>query len=235
MHWIGVDLSGPTNTADTAGFCFRSASGVAPVRRGRASRGGASPPNGFASASLECVGGGVGLADAEILALVAAVPAERGLIVALDAPLSYNPGGGDRPADRELRARLVRAGLRAGSVMAPTTTRMAYLTLRGISVAHAILRARPDAVVVETHPAGAMVLRGAPAEQVAEMKRSPSAREALVKWLGSRGLPGPPDVGGSDHGVAALACVLAARELERGRVVFDARADPPHHPFRFVC
>jgi hypothetical protein len=36
------------------------------------------------------------------------------IAVGLDAPLSYNPGGGDRPADACLRKAVVGAGLRQG-------------------------------------------------------------------------------------------------------------------------
>ena len=59
---------------------------------------------------------------------------EDEVVSGLDARLSYNIGGGDRPGDAALRAAIIAAGLRPGTVMAPTFSRMAYLTLRGITV-----------------------------------------------------------------------------------------------------
>ena len=206
---LGLDLAGPGNATDTAAALCR-----------------------VVGDGLELVESHLGLADADIAAML---PAAGDLVVGLDAPLSYQPGGGDRAGDRDLRARLRELGLASGTVMAPTMTRMAYLTLRGISVARLIGSLRPDARVVEVHPAGALVMRGAPVADVREMKRSAAARGRLIAWLGGRisGTGLSPDAG--DHEVAAAAAALAAGDWSRGRPAWSRDAEPPHHPHDYVC
>ncbi|MHC5005601.1 MAG: DUF429 domain-containing protein, partial [Planctomycetota bacterium] len=108
---LGIDLSGPSNAADTVAVLCRSADDGLRL--------------------VDCVRGAD---DPAIIGLAGAVPADALLVAGLDAPLSYNVGGGDRAADAQLRALARRLGLSAGTVMAPTMTRMAYLTLRGIAV-----------------------------------------------------------------------------------------------------
>jgi len=99
MDVIGIDLAGPCNAADTAVAAFRA--------------------NGRSLVLQERL---VGADDATIAALIARARPDANLVVGLDAPLSYNDGGGDRPADRLLRARAVAAGLLPGSIMPPTLT-----------------------------------------------------------------------------------------------------------------
>jgi len=88
MDVIGIDLSGPSNAADTATTAFRA--------------------GGHMLVLQEPV---VGADDAAIAALISRARPAGDLVVGLDAPLSYNDGGGDRPADRLLRARAIAAGL----------------------------------------------------------------------------------------------------------------------------
>ena len=209
---IGVDLSGPTNTKDTAAACFRLEAG-----------------------GIVCVSAGLGYTDAALCDLVSSVGAQEPLVIGLDAPLSYQPGGGDRRRDTRLRRRLVEAGLPSGTVMAPTMTRMAYLTLRGVAVARAVGLVAPRARIVEVHPGGAMVLRGAPAEAVRTMKQHASSRRTVVRWLTSQGITGLPREGVSDHEVASFACALAAWKWMRGHPVWQAAASLPLHPYDFVC
>ena len=159
---VGIDLSGPANAADTALII------------------------GHATAeSLELYESRLGVSDTSILALarkLAAGPA----VLALDAPLSYNEGGGDRPSDRHLRRKIIDAGMASGSVMSPTMTRMAYLTLRGIAVARGIQSvAGPTVRIVEVHPGATMALRGAPIEAVRGFAKQPEARTELLRWLGT--------------------------------------------------
>jgi len=116
IHVLGLDLAGPTNHDDTAAVLSRVTAG------------------GWEQAVTR-----TGLDDDALTAwLRELVPAAADLVVGLDAPLSYNPGGGDRPADRALRRLLTEHGLASGTVMAPTMTRMAYLTLRGVVVARTL-------------------------------------------------------------------------------------------------
>lgn len=209
---IGVDLSGPSNVEDTAAVALEDDGAY----RWHAA----------------------GLGDRELLERLAEEGRRAQLVVGLDAPLSYNPGGGDRPADWALRHAVQESGLAGGSVMPPTMTRMAYLTLRGMTVA----RMLADEWVVardricEVHPGAAMALRGADPEVVRAMKSSEEARHTLVDWLREAGLTDLPEtIAASDHLIAAAAAALAAWRWHVGHPRFLAPSDPPHHPFPVVA
>lgn len=209
---VGIDLSGPSNTADTAAAWFTAD-----------------------EAGLELCGCRQGLDDEALLDLVASAAEPSDLVLGLDAPLSYNPGGGDRPVDRELRKLVIARGLSSGSVMAPTMPRMAYLTLRGVSVARAIERAAPAARIVEVHPGASMVLRGASSDDVRSMKSDATSRRRLVSWLAEQGLQVLPEDESSDHEVAAFACALAAWSWSSGNSVWLMKAGGTLSPYDFAC
>jgi predicted nuclease with RNAse H fold len=220
---VGVDLAGPSNVADTALASFSSA-GEAQHESG-----------------LRLTGWRTHATDATLLRVVeellGAAGATATVVVGLDAPLSYNPGGGDRAPDEALRQRLCAAGLPSGCVMPPTMTRMAYLTLRGVVVARLLGQALGDRVrIVEVHPTGAMALRGAPVAALVEMKRSLAARREIADWLRGAGVHGLEAVlDPSHHLLAACAAALAAADWAAGRPAWLAPASPPHHPFDFAC
>ena len=91
--------------------------------------------------------------------------------------------------------------------------RMVYLTLRGIVLARMLETLKPDfdLRIVEVHPGASMLLRNAPANEVANFKRERSARSRLLQWLETQGLEGisrAEDV--ADHFVAACAAALAS-------------------------
>jgi predicted nuclease with RNAse H fold len=115
-------------------------------------------------------------------------------------------------------------------------TRMAYLTLRGISVARALGTIDADLSIVEVHPGAAMAARGAPVEDVRALKGDADARARLLDWLGTQGLD---DLDAltlpTDHDVAAAAAALAAWRWRLGEATFCHRADPPLHPFDVAC
>ena len=226
MIAIGVDLSGPGNTADTALVEWEFEEGDHCPDRDR--------PALTARVS--------GVTDLEIWNRVAAALERDEVVVGLDAPLSYQPGGGDRPGDSALRRVLVARGLPSGSVMPPTLTRMIYLTARGMAVARGVeqvviggRRAR----IVEVHPSGALVLRGADVQAVRVMKREASARATLFKWLRRQGLGGPNEFMtsdmGRDHLIAACAAAWAARDWARERPLWLWPAQPPEYPFDYAC
>lgn len=98
MFFLGMDLSGPSNSKDTVLVAFKPSE----------------------SGSLIFHDSVTGADDNDILCFIR--QCKRDMVVGLDAPLSYNIGGGDRPADAELRRNLIAAGLKSGSVMAPTMT-----------------------------------------------------------------------------------------------------------------
>jgi uncharacterized protein len=211
MQIIGIDLSGPTNTAETALAWFR-----------------------VDGQGLVYEGSRVGATDQQILNLVSNLGGD--LVFGLDAPLSYNPGGGDRPADQDLRQRLVAAGLVSGSVMTPTMTSMAYLTLRGISVARFLSASNHNTRFVEVHPAGCMVLRGADRDAVRGMKTSQEARRKLLAWLDRQGLTGAAQLDPeTSHLVAACASALAAWKWSINRSVWITPASFPFHPYDLAC
>lgn len=209
---FGVDLSGPANIADTAVACFR-VDGRALIHE-------------FTRTGAD---------DEAIRELIALVSAGEDVAIGLDAPLSYQAGGGDRPSDADLRRRLSAAGLPPGCVMAPTLTKMAYLTLRGIAVARTITLEAPLARIVEVHPGGVMALGGAPVEAVKTFRRRPDARAALTRWLQKQALKKMPGGEVSEHVVAAYACALGAWRWRRGESVWIAHADPPHRPYDYAC
>ena len=214
MRIIGVDLAGPCNVRDTAVVWLREEGGI-----------------------LELEGSEGSSEDATLFALTRELAASGEVAVGLDAPLSYNPGGGDRPADASLRKIVTGAGLSSGSVMTPTMTRMAYLALRGVVVARGLEAvASANARIVEVHPGAAMVLRGAPAKLVRGLKWSRGARRELVGWLQDQGLRG---LGAwrnpSAHTLAAAAAALAAWRWSCANPAWLWPASPPHHPYDLAC
>ena len=208
MRILGLDLSGPTNTADTCLTAFEE-------RDGRL-------------AFLEAL---TDAGDLQVLQAVQRLAGEGELALGLDAPLSYQPGGGDRSADRELRARLQELGGGAG-VMTPTMTRMAYLTLRGVTLTRLLAGRR----LVEVHPGAVLLLRGAARADVAGFKRDPQARLRLLDWMEARGLDNlPRQAWPSDHFVAACAAALGAWDWALGKPAWIHPAEPPLHPYDFAC
>jgi predicted nuclease with RNAse H fold len=133
---------------------------------------------------------------------------EAPVVVGLDAPLSYEPGGGQRVRDKKLRKEIVQRGLRPGAVMAPMAPRMVYLTLRGIVLAQVLsaLRTEHQVRVVEVHPGASLSFRDAPLDAILTFSTDETAREALLEWLPSQHIQGirPPAPCGS-HFVAACA------------------------------
>ena len=209
---VGIDLSGPSNAADTCVVVARDR-GARPV---------------FVR-SLQSA------TDEELLAFVGRLRSEH-LVVGLDAPLSYQPGGGLRDRDRALQRLLTRHGMRPGSVMPPTFNRMAYLTLRGMAVAPLLSTlAHPSLQVIEVHPGAALCLAGAPIEAVVGFKKHSRHRAAIHRWLSAGALRSVPSGPMSDHFIAACGAVLAAWRWSRGASLWQAPAVPPFHPYPFAA
>jgi predicted nuclease with RNAse H fold len=214
MKIVGIDLSGPRNFADTCLVSFEE-------RR----------------AEIHCVDVREGADDIQILEAISRLGPEEQIVIGIDAPLSYNPVGGDRPADAELR-RLVHTHGGGAGIMPPTMIRMVYLTLRGLQLTRVLESLRPeyDLRIVETHPGACMILRGADTDDVRNFKRYAVARGHLLDWLEAKGLkrishtePVP------DHYVAACAAALGAWQWSLGKSMWCFAAEPPYHLYDFAC
>ncbi len=215
MQVLGIDLAGPANIEETSVVRFCAS-------------------NGALSYVPETYKG----SDSSIQSLAECLAELEPLVIGLDAPLSYQPGGGDRVRDSQLRRLIIDAGMRPGSVMAPTATRMVYLTLRGVTVAARLrgIQSKQTISVVEVHPGAAMGLRGAPLESVKTYKDSAHSRSQLLQWLASEGLSnltGNSEC--SSHFVSACAAALAAWHWQRKSSVWISRAEEPWHPYDFSC
>ncbi len=214
MLVAGIDLSGPANAADTCLAIF--------TEKGK---------------SLNFLDRLQGADDQAIFQAISSTDAGDRVVIGIDAPLSYNPAGGDRPSDAALRNLVLGKGGGVG-VMTPTMTRMVYLTLRGISLARTLETLRPglDLRIMEIHPGACMLLRGAPAADVRAFKRNPPARRHLLHWMETQGLKHlPQDRNLPDHFVAACAAALGAWQWSLGRPVWIHPAQPPVHPYDFAC
>jgi uncharacterized protein len=210
---IGVDLAGPSNVADSACFVFHAENGRLDLLQHLST-----------------------LSDTDFCQLLQSYSSQQSVVIGLDAPLSYQPGGGDRPADYALRKQLVESGLKSGTVMTPTLTKMVYLTVRGLTIARLAQFTLPQSRIVEVHPAGAMALRGASISDIRELKKSPESRYILRDWLGSMGLHGlDRTVEWRDHDVAAAAAALAAWKWSLNQSKWLWPAEPPFHPYDFAC
>lgn len=210
---LGIDLSGPRNVADTCVVAFE--------------------PNGEHLRYVQAI---QGADDEAIYNLVSSLGKQSRVVAGIDAPLSYNPGGGDRASDTSLR-RAVKEKGRVG-IMPPTLIRMVYLTLRGIALTRTLEALKPqiDIALVEVHPGACMLLRGAPAAAVADFKREASARLRLLEWMEIMGLSSLPWADEtSDHFVAACSAALAAWKWSTGNAAWCHPAQLPEHPYDFAC
>jgi predicted nuclease with RNAse H fold len=214
MRIVGIDLSGPRNFADTCLVSFEEHGEEIHIHEIRE-----------------------GADDDQILEVVSSRGPKEPIVIGIDAPLSYNPRGGERPSDSELR-RVVHAQGGHVGVMSPTLIRMVYLTLRGLQLTRLLERFKPqyDLRIVEVHPGACMLLRGADPGDVQAFKIESLARGRLLDWLGTKGLKGIQRTKTiTDHYVAACAAALAAWQWGLGKPVWHFAADLPHHPYDFAC
>jgi predicted nuclease with RNAse H fold len=178
----------------------------------------------------------LGASDVDILKRLSDLTGrDNATVVGIDAPLSYEPGGGLRDADSELRSLLNREGFEPKHVMPPTLTQMAYLTLRGVSLSRSISKL-PGLRLTETHPYAALALRGANADVLAEHKTSQRARKRLTKVLDDWGFRElPSEIAHDDHLLAASAAAAAVADWQHDTARFFHAAEPPTHPFPVAC
>src|SRR5687767_5974009 len=214
MKIVGIDLSGPRNFAETCLVSFEE--------RGE---------------EIHLMDVCEGADDQRILERIACFGQRERIIIGIDAPLSYNSKGGDRPSDSELRRLVYTHGGRIG-ILPPTMIRMVYLTLRGVLLTRFMEALKPqyNLEMVEVHPGASMILRGANADHVRKFKKDLSARRCLLDWLETQGLKGISHREiVTDHYVAACAAALAAWQWNLGKSVWRFTLNLPHHPYDFAC
>ncbi|MFT9497678.1 DUF429 domain-containing protein [Anaerosolibacter sp.] len=219
MRVIGIDLSGPRNHKDTVLTVFKQS-----------------------GENLQFVKWVNNLSDQDILKEVFEQSQLDEVVLGIDAPLSYEDGGGDRKGDRELRKFIVNLGMRSGSIMPPTLNRMVYLTLRGIKLSREIenLNATYPISFVEVHP-GAVIgsrLSKQNIEYVLAYKQEQSARSFIRNWLTEQGLTQLPiEMEEESHSIDACAAALGAWHWKapsyNPKWIFPAC--PPLHPYDYCC
>ncbi len=135
MKVIGIDLAGPANHKDTVMSVFQADGDLLIFEKG------------IEHAS-----------DEKIFTIIQTIAANEDVVIGIDAPLSYQDGGGDRPQDKSIRQFIKKHGLSGSSIMPPTLTKMVYLTLRGIGLTRRImlLNDSQNIRMVEVHPGAAI-------------------------------------------------------------------------------
>jgi uncharacterized protein len=219
MRVIGIDLSGPSNHKDTALTVFEKQDG-----------------------ELKFIKLLNGISDLEILNEVSLQSEIAETVIGIDAPLSYQDGGGDRPGDKQLRKFIVSIGMKTGSIMSPTMNRMVYLTLRGIRLSREIgnLTSPYPVSIVKVHP-GAIIGSRIPQidlQYVLNYKQNLEARKFIKKLLVDQNLAGlPDDVQEESHSLDSCAAALGAwhwkDKMFQPKWILPAK--PPLHPYDYCC
>ncbi len=189
--FIGIDLSGPSNTQDTAVCCFDGE-----------------------KCFLQ-----TDLTDSQVIDFLQPFTANRNIFVAIDAPLTYQEGGGYRDLDRALRQHLNSHGFTKIGVMAPTMTKMAYLTLRGLRIRE-LLQQIPNIKLYETHPGAALVLSSVDYQQVIAVKSCENSRKLILEGL-TRQYQLPELNVQSDHELMAISAMLSAKRKAEKNNLFE--------------
>ncbi|MBV7507688.1 DUF429 domain-containing protein [Bacillus sp. sid0103] len=219
MRVIGIDLSGPSNHKDTVMAVFERENGRLDFLK-----------------LLRNIG------DMDILREIEAQSQLDEVVIGIDAPLSYEDGGGDREGDKLLRQFIVSMGMKPGSIMPPTFNRMVYLTLRGIKITREIgnLTTRFPISIVEVHP-GAVIgsrLTRCDLENVLSYKQSLSSRTWIRDWLGEQNLIQlPVFIDEESHLIDACAAALGAWHWKDPsfQPKWSFPANPPLHPYSYCC
>ncbi|BBP44141.1 DUF429 domain-containing protein [Thiosulfativibrio zosterae] len=192
--YVGIDLAGPANFADTC---------MAIEWQGKL--------------NIHC-----GCSDTDILKILAPYLGKTPVFIALDAPLTYQEGGGYRDVDRALRQHLNQHGFAKIGVMAPTMTKMVYLTLRGLRLKEC-LSALPQTTLFETHPGAALLFSGADYDRVCNIKSNPQALATITDFLKQQIAFKQPIT--QDHQAMAVAAMLSAKRAALGQVFWQFQSD----------
>jgi predicted nuclease with RNAse H fold len=219
MRVIGIDLSGPSNHKDTVLMVFE-----------------------IIGKQLRFLKYRSNISDKEILKEAVLQSQLDEVVIGIDAPLSYEDGGGDRVSDRALRKFIVEIGMKPGSIMAPTYNRMVYLTLRGIKLTREMetQASRHPISIVEVHP-GAVIgsrLSSLEMDYVLTYKQELEMRKLLLGWFEHQQIIGIPETAAEQsHSIDACAAALGAWHWKDPSFTPPWRypAKPPLHPYDFCC
>ncbi|WP_339145958.1 MULTISPECIES: DUF429 domain-containing protein [unclassified Sutcliffiella] len=219
MIVIGLDLAGPSNHKDTVLTVFKKSKNHLTFHKMISN-----------------------ISDEKILNEVIELSRIDEVVIGIDAPLSYEDGGGDRTSDKELRKYIVSLGMKSGSIMTPTFTRMVYLTLRGIKLTREIEKLKTifPIYIVEVHPGAAMGARVSKIEMeyVLTYKQNLSSREYLKNWFNQQNVIGlPTGVEKESHSIDSCAAALAAwhwaDQSLKPKWIFPSIH--PLHPYDYCC
>ncbi|WP_226582666.1 DUF429 domain-containing protein [Halobacillus litoralis] len=219
MDYIGIDLSGPSNKTDTVLVWFEE------VSRELYYKDHITPAS-----------------DRDILTFIEELGSKSEVTIGMDAPLSYEDGGGDREQDRAFRKFVQEMGMKSGSIMTPTMTRMVYLTLRGIRLTRELeqLETVHPIHIVEVHPGAAIGSRlENPIQEFLEYKKDRDLREQLLRFFFPAQLMYkiPVSFSKESHTIDACAAALAAWHWKEPdyQPSYIYPASLPLHPYDFCC
>ncbi|MEH7110427.1 DUF429 domain-containing protein [Bacillus sp. JJ1764] len=219
MIVIGIDLSGPSNHKDTVVAVFEKVDEELRFKK-----------------LLRNV------SDLEILNEISDQSQCDEVVIGMDAPLSYQDGGGDRPGDQQLRKYIISLGMKSGSIMPPTLNKMVYLTLRGIKLSREIgnLKSSYPISIAEVHPGAVMGSRISPhdLEYFLTYKQNLSARTFIKSWFGEQKLTNLPDeIQEESHTIDACAAALGVWHWTDPsfQTKWICPADLPLHPYDYCC
>lgn len=162
-----------------------------------------------------------GLSDSDIYELISINKVEH---IGIDAPLSYSESGGYRRSDSELRKMLNRNGFSGIGVMAPTYSRMIYLTSRGIRLTRLLSFLDNTPRIYEVHPGAFYVLDNYPYQLVKSIKKSNASLIEICRNIENRGyqFERMPD---SDHELMAVGVALAVEGKLKGKAHWEYSSD----------
>ncbi|TXC89326.1 DUF429 domain-containing protein [Metabacillus litoralis] len=219
MKIIGIDLSGPANHKDTVLTVFKQNQSEL-IFEGMMKHG----------------------SDHDVISAIFEASLEDDVVIGIDAPLSYQDGGGDRPQDKSIRQIIKSYGLSGSSIMPPTLTKMVYLTLRGISLTRRIqsMQSEHSIRIVEVHPGAAIGTRieSTKIQHALLYKKELQSRKVILEWLRTKKLVNLPDqLVDTSHEIDACAAALAAWYWidETKKPTWCWSETSQEHPYEFCC
>ncbi|WLR46409.1 DUF429 domain-containing protein [Halobacillus litoralis] len=217
MQYLGIDLSGPSNSKDTVLVHFKKQRDKLYYEHHETS-----------------------INDHALITYIESLANTDSVTIGIDAPLSYEDGGGDRESDRDLRSFVTGLGMKGASIMPPTMMRMVYLSLRGIRITREIERlcTQYEIHLVEVHPGAALGARMETVDDVLHYKKELSIRKRIREWFETQQLIRiPKAMAEESHTIDACAAALAAWHWQDPdyEPAWLYKAALPLHPYDFCC